>query len=70
MTADEYFAWELTQEERHEFWDGEVVCMSGGTKKHNRVSGNAFKLLDGVLAGRDCEVYISDVKVQVQANRK
>jgi Uma2 family endonuclease len=70
MTADEYFAWELTQEERHEFWDGEIVCMSGGTKKHNRVSGNAFKLLDGVLAGRDCEVYISDVKVQVQANRK
>jgi Uma2 family endonuclease len=47
-----------------------VVAMSGGTKKHNRVSGNAFKLLDGILADRDCEVYITDIKVQVQANRK
>jgi Uma2 family endonuclease len=70
MSAEEYLAWELTQDERHEYWDGEVVAMSGGTKKHNRVSGNAFKLLDGILADRDCEVYISDVKVQVQANRK
>ncbi len=44
--------------------------MAGGTKKHNRISGNCFKLLDAVLAARDCEVYISDVKVQVEANRK
>jgi Uma2 family endonuclease len=70
MSAEEYLAWEQTQQERHEFWDGEVVAMAGGTKKHNRVSGNCFKLLDGVLANRDCEVYITDIKVQVQANRK
>lgn len=70
MSADEYLAWEAGQQERHEYWDGEVVAMSGGTKKHNRVSGNAFKLLDGILADRDCEVYITDIKVQVEANRK
>ncbi len=70
MSAEEYLAWELTQQERHEFWDGEVVLMAGGTKKHNRVSGNCFKVLDGLLVDRDCEVYITDVKVQVEANRK
>jgi Uma2 family endonuclease len=70
MSAEEYLAWELTQEARHEYWDGEVVAMSGGTKKHNRVSGNAFKLLDGAIVDSECEVYINDVKVQVQANRQ
>jgi Uma2 family endonuclease len=70
MSAEEYLAWESTQQERHEFWDGEVVLMAGGTKRHNRVSGNCFKVLDGLLVDRDCEVYITDVKVQVEANRK
>ena len=31
MSAEEYLAWEPTQEERYEYWDGEVVAMSGGT---------------------------------------
>ncbi len=70
MSAEEYLVWELMQQERHEFWDGEVVLMAGGSKRHNRISGNCFKVLDGLLADRDCEVYITDVKVQVEANRK
>jgi Uma2 family endonuclease len=70
MSADEYLAWESTQEERYEYWDGEVVLMSGGTKKHNRVSFNCSKALDRILVNRDCEVYINDIKVQVEANRK
>jgi Uma2 family endonuclease len=70
MSAEEYLAWELTQTERHEFCDGEVLAMSGSTRRHNRVSGNFFNYLVAALANRDCEVYISDVKVQVQANRK
>jgi Uma2 family endonuclease len=70
MSADEYLVWEATQQERHEYWDGEVVAMSGGTKKHNRVSFNSSKVLDAALAGTNCEVYINDIKVQVQANCK
>jgi hypothetical protein len=26
MSAEEYLAWEPTQEERYEYWDGEVVA--------------------------------------------
>ncbi|WP_103670075.1 Uma2 family endonuclease [Pseudanabaena sp. BC1403] len=70
MTYEEYIAWESTQEMRHEFWDGEVVAMAGGTRDHNRVSGNFFKSLDEALADRPCEVYIADVKVQIQPKRK
>lgn len=70
MTAEEYLAWEPTQEGRHEYWDGEVVAMSGGTRNHNRVSGNFFNLLDTALADRPCDVYIVDVKVQIEPGRK
>jgi hypothetical protein len=32
MSAEEYLVWEPTQEQRYEYWDGEVVAMSGGTR--------------------------------------
>jgi Uma2 family endonuclease len=70
MSATEYLDWEPTQEDRYEYWDGEVVAMSGGTRNHNRISGNWFKLLDDALLNRDCDVYIADVKVQVEPGRK
>lgn len=70
MSATEYLDWEPTQEERYEYWDGEVVAMSGGTRNHNRISLNFSKLLDDALINRDCEVYIADVKVQVEPGRK
>jgi len=70
MSAEEYLIWEPTQELRYEYWDGEVVAMSGGTRNHNRVSFNFSKLLDDALADRSCEVYIVDVKVQVEPGQK
>jgi Uma2 family endonuclease len=70
MSAAEYLDWEPTQEDRYEYWDGEVVAMSGGTRNHNRISLNFSKLLDDALLNRDCDVYIADVKVQVEPGRK
>lgn len=70
MTVEEYLDWEPTQEERYEYWDGEVVAMSGATRNHNRISLNISKLLDDALMERPCEVYMVDVKVQVELGRK
>jgi Uma2 family endonuclease len=70
MSAEEYLLWEPTQEERYEYWDGEIVMMSGATRNHNRISLNFSKLLDDALADRSCEVYIVDVKVQVEPGQK
>ena len=70
MSAEEYLIWEPTQDQRYEYWDGEVVAMSGSTRNHNRVSANFSKLLDDSLADSSCEVYIVDVKVQVEPGHK
>lgn len=63
MSAEEYLAWEPTQEERYEYWDGEVVAMSGGTRNHNRITFNFFKLLDDRL-NLPYEIYILAVKLR------
>jgi Uma2 family endonuclease len=68
MSPQEYLEWEKTQELRHEYIDGEVFAMTGGTKPHNRIAGNLFTKLDDFLAEKDCEVYISDVKVQISSS--
>jgi Uma2 family endonuclease len=70
MSYEEYLVWESTQETRHEYFNGEVVAMAGGTRNHNRISLNFSKLLDDALADRQCEVYIADVKVQVEPSQK
>ena len=62
MSAEEYLAWESTQEERYEYWDGEVVAISGATRNHNRICVNFFKLLDDRL-NLPYEIYILTVKL-------
>lgn len=70
MSYEEYLVWESTQETRHEYFNGEVVAMAGGTRNHNRISLNFSKILDNALADCTCEVYIADIKVQVEPSRK
>ena len=38
LTPDEYFAWETTQLEKHEYINGEVYAMSGGSVNHGRIA--------------------------------
>jgi len=63
MSAEEYLAWEPTQEERYEYWDGEVVAIGGATRNHNRICLNFFKLWDDRL-NLPYEIYILTVKLR------
>lgn len=50
MTVAEYLEWEERQEFKHEYIDGDIIKMTGGTLKHTRiktnVGGTLFALLD------------------------
>lgn len=63
-TPDEYFALEQTGDARYEYWDGEIVCMSGGTREHSLISGNIFFRLRLGLEGRECTPFTSDQAVK------
>jgi Uma2 family endonuclease len=70
MTADEYLAWEREQPEKHEFHDGEVFAMAGGSARHNLLS-NAFGAeLRAALRGKGCHVLSSDQRVVALSGRR
>lgn len=56
-TLAEYFALEQASEARYEYWDGEIVCMSGGSQRHYRISDNLYLTLSSLLKGQDCQAF-------------
>ena len=65
-TPEEYFALEASSEERHEYFDGKVFAMAGGTKSHNLIAHNFTVALRGSLRGTGCQVFMEDVRLAVQ----
>ncbi|EKU96518.1 hypothetical protein Lepto7375DRAFT_0524 [Leptolyngbya sp. PCC 7375] len=65
LTPEDYFAWEETQTMRHEYLDGEVYAMSGGTINHSDISGNILALLKTHMRGSGCKVLNSDARVNI-----
>lgn len=63
-TLEEYFALERTGDARYEFWDGEIVCMSGGSQRHARITGNVYFSLRQQLSGSNCEAFTSDLPIK------
>lgn len=63
MTLAEFLAWEETQEEKYEFYDGEVFAMTGGTHRHGEIGGNAYVALRELLRQRGCSVTMETLKV-------
>lgn len=70
MTEEEYLAFDRASEFKHEYHDGEVVAMSGGTVNHSTLAGNMFYLLKEALGkGWPCRVYNGDMRVQVDRKK-
>jgi Uma2 family endonuclease len=64
MTYAEYLAAEEHAAEKHDFLDGEVFAMSGGTLKHSVLSATCSSLLRAALASRGCMVFESNARVR------
>jgi Uma2 family endonuclease len=70
MTYEEYLALEQTSAEKHEFVDGLVVAMAGGTLEHARLQARLIGELTRLLGDRPCVVYSADGRVRVQATNR
>lgn len=64
MTPEEYLEWEAKQELRHEYIDGEILAMTGGTIPHNNIALNFYRALYPHLRQRGCQANVSDAKVK------
>lgn len=68
ITEQQYLDAERQSSIRHEFVDGEVVAMAGGSRVHNELCVNLLVLLKQHLKGSGCKPYISDVQFQTHNN--
>lgn len=69
-TAAEYLAQEETSEERHEYHDGAIIPMTGGSLIHNRIIGNIFAWLKSAVRGTTAKIYITDLRVWIPETRR
>ncbi len=67
FTFTEYLEQERTSDVKHEFVNGEIFDMAGGTIEHGRLASTVNAALRTRSRGRPCEVYSSDVRVRVLA---
>jgi Uma2 family endonuclease len=65
FTSEEYFAWEEQQLEKHEYINGEVYAMSGGSKNHSLISVRFITLFANHLEDSGCETGNSDLRVNI-----
>ncbi len=59
----DYLAMEELSETKHEFFQGEIFAMSGGTFNHSAISGNIYVHLKTALEGRSCHPMNSDMRI-------
>jgi Uma2 family endonuclease len=64
-TPSQYLILERDAESRHEYYDGYITAMAGGTLNHSRIGGNIFRQLGNQLEDRECEVFASDARLCV-----
>lgn len=67
MTYAEYLAFEATSDTKHEYVNGQVYAMAGGSPEHSRLAARLARLVGNALEGRPCDVFSSDGRVRVEA---
>ena len=65
LSAAEYLRVERAAELRHEYFDGEMFAMSGGSAKHSLIKMNVGRELSTKLKGRPCTAFDSDLRIQI-----
>ncbi len=67
LTVAEYLALEEASNIRHEFVDGHIHAMAGGTLNHNRLAMDFGRLLNDRMTGDNCEAFVENIIVKISA---
>ncbi|APB34245.1 Uncharacterized protein conserved in cyanobacteria [Gloeomargarita lithophora Alchichica-D10] len=64
-TSVEYLTLELESEVRHEYINGAIIPMTGGTPNHNDIAGNLYVLLKSALRQKNYRVFYVDQRLWI-----
>lgn len=68
-TVDEYLAQEIASQDRHEYRNGALVLMAGGTPNHNQITLNLAGSLNFGLRRQPYRVFIADQRLWIPDRR-
>ena len=66
-TPEQYLALEEASVDKHEYYEGELYLMAGGTRRHNLICVNAILGLKQAFRAKGCQTYSSDMRVEIKA---
>jgi len=61
----EYLKLEIESPIRHEYRQGEIIAMTGGTPTHNEIIGALTVILRVLLKGRPLQVFVTDQRLYI-----
>ncbi|WP_017749269.1 Uma2 family endonuclease [Scytonema hofmannii] len=64
-TSEEYLELEVNSQERHEYIDGEIIVMTGGTPNHNKIALNLSAALNFALRRQPYQVFVTDQRLWI-----
>ncbi|ACK69035.1 protein of unknown function DUF820 [Gloeothece citriformis PCC 7424] len=64
-TPQEYLELEEKAEFKHEYRDGEIIPMPGGTTNHNKIALNFCRKFPLTIDGQDYDIYALDLRVWI-----
>lgn len=67
LTEEQYLELDRESDRLHEYMSGEVFAMSGLSREHNIIALNTSTSLNQQLRERQCEIYQSDMRVQIKS---
>ena len=65
----EYVQREMYSDEKHEFLDGDISLMGGGSEEHAALAFRIARLLDDAIGERPCRGYSADLRIYVESAR-
>jgi Uma2 family endonuclease len=66
-TYDQYVRMEPYSDIKHEFFDGEIYAMSGGTEDHSALAVAVLRALDEATDGGPCKAHTADMRIYVES---
>jgi Uma2 family endonuclease len=65
-TIEEYLRLERDATDKHEYRDGEIRMMAGGSLAHGVIISNLHRAIGNRLAGKPCYAAAADVRLRIQ----
>lgn len=69
-SLQEYYTLEDAADTRHEFHDGEILAMAGGSMSHSQICFNLAGELRTRLKGKPCQGFESNLRTRIDASNR